>query len=620
MERVDDDEDLASGAPPTEAEHMTVDVGPGGYPPDAEHGGAPRARGSFVGGFMRKILGKGARPETSGTEYEHSEYAGAPPPESAHGRNVTYVETTEMPEDPPLRRPLYSQYTGASGLPSVQEQDSPEMRDHRSDLGSEHARSHERGSHEEADIQHYDQRSHEGTAMYNEPEAADIDGTTAVHHGVPFQVAMMNSPVFNEPLPTSDYDKMSAFHTAPSELYSLTSYVDRVALFFRDLYDLPWMSSRVAADYIPGENSRSKYYRFKMRHQTQNGSLGLNSWYALPTHQDLDLLEGEGSQRSDAAGPARHPYPGAAYVYPANYPTAYPYIPPEPRYGYEYPGSSGTADEREQMQSPPQSQYSHGEPQDSQHSHRVASPPAQAPVDPGRAPRVTIQAASPPRSYGSPRNDRMAPALSHAVRSPGYGDSSTLAAMSPRTDQTIDTHSHTAFSTPRGPGRERGTAAGTAGSDVSARDGGGGQRRSRVSWYSNEATPTTPTQPMFNYGQPGSPPRPGPSSLARRVGGSSLSGRSDRSGGGPRGNGAVRSANGSRSDSGSAPGGWPSAVPQQMQQMPVMLEPSTPSPPASPPRLAANLGSPRRNRYDHYAGNGYASPSKGPLPFAMNRA
>lgn len=617
------EEPITPGPPRSDAEHMTVDAEAVG---SAENGGAPRARGSFVGGFMRKVFGKGARPETGSTDFEQGTYGSNPP--SFLPRDVTYVDTSStIPEDPvPPRRPLYSQYTGASVLQSVAEQDSPEMRDRHSELGSEHGRSQGRRSREGSAVNggEYERYEGEGGGL----ELQDADGTTAVHHGAPFHgPAVMNSPVFNEPLPTSDYDKMSAFHTAPSELYSISSYIDRVAMFFRDLYDLPWMATQVTEDYIPGENSRSKYERFKMRHATRHGSLGPNSWYALPTHQDLDLLEGEGSQ---AGGPARHQYRTPQYAMSENYPsTPFPYVPPHPQY-YQHstdPGSgTGVADEREYERPPLRSHLSHdeeseaGAPSEGPLSPPL-SPPHPFPPSVGWAPQVTITAATPtaatpPRSYA----DRTVPTASHTMRSPEYGNSS-VGAFSPRTDRTIDTNSHTAISTVRGPRRERGTEAGTAGSEVSARSGDG-RRRSRVSWYSSEGTPTTPTQHMFGYGGPSSPTayhsgmgRHGPSGLGRHATGGSVSGRSERSAGGRSAGG--RSANGSAA--GGAPGAWPEEM-RQTQQMPVMLSAPTPSPPASPPRMMTSRGSPRRNRYEHTSAAVYASPPRSSLvQFATKR-
>lgn len=131
-------------------------------------------------------------------------------------------------------------------------------------------------------------------------------------------------------------------------------------------------------------------------------------------------------------------------------------------------------------------------------------------------------------------------------------------AYSPRTDATIHTESHTATSTTLRGDRERGTAAGTAGSEAVS------SPRSRQSWYSNDSTPTTRMRTIH----PSSPER------ARSDGG-----RSYRSAG--------RSQGRDVSDG----------------TMPVYLEPV----PTSPPRAAAPARSARRDRYDHYT-----------QPFVMN--
>jgi hypothetical protein len=162
--------------------------------------------------------------------------------------------------------------------------------------------------------------------------------------------------------------------------------------------------------------------------------------------------------------------------------------------------------------------------------------------------------------------------------------------------------SGTAAYTARGSRRERGTDAGTAGSDggrsmwrtVTERDArrdsrgsGTGTRRSRVSWYSSgDGSPVNAARPLsggYSYGAAatGSPPGSPPA----RDGG-----RTKRTGG---------------------------AAPQ-MVQMPGYLLPVAEQP-ASPPRSVLNSGSPRRNRQEHqHAGNGYA-PDRQPIPFALPR-
>lgn len=87
-------------------------------------------------------------------------------------------------------------------------------------------------------------------------------------------------PIQTDPQPTSDYDKMSSvLQSTPS--VSIAAHINRIQQFFRDVNDLPWVSSRVAVDYIPEKNGR----RGTGKRQTAKTS---ETWY--PVHQDLDLL------------------------------------------------------------------------------------------------------------------------------------------------------------------------------------------------------------------------------------------------------------------------------------------------------------------------------------------
>jgi len=87
------------------------------------------------------------------------------------------------------------------------------------------------------------------------------------------------SPVYVEPRPSSDYDKMESPIRSPS-VTSLNSRFVRVGKFFQDLYDLPWVATRITADYIPGEQSRARYRKAP------------TTWYPEGLHSPIDLLAG----------------------------------------------------------------------------------------------------------------------------------------------------------------------------------------------------------------------------------------------------------------------------------------------------------------------------------------
>jgi hypothetical protein len=104
------------------------------------------------------------------------------------------------------------------------------------------------------------------------------DGETTLIHQSDINI---RSPVEVEPLPTSDYDKMSSvLHATPS--VSIASHINRLQKFVRDLNELPWVSSRVAVDYFPEQNGRRGHGKTKTPKVT-------DTWY--PVHDnDLDLL------------------------------------------------------------------------------------------------------------------------------------------------------------------------------------------------------------------------------------------------------------------------------------------------------------------------------------------
>jgi hypothetical protein len=100
--------------------------------------------------------------------------------------------------------------------------------------------------------------------------------TTLGHIAVP---AAEKSPEPVQLHPSSEYDKMESPLRSPSEI-SLNYRFVRLGQFFEDLYDLPWVATRITADYVPGGQSREKH-----RHRT------CTTWY--PDQQSpIDLLAG----------------------------------------------------------------------------------------------------------------------------------------------------------------------------------------------------------------------------------------------------------------------------------------------------------------------------------------
>ncbi|TFK52124.1 hypothetical protein OE88DRAFT_1658944 [Heliocybe sulcata] len=119
--------------------------------------------------------------------------------------------------------------------------------------------------------------------------------STAVHQGPAPTRIVTNAPA---PLlglaspnlrPTSDYDKMTTPPRTPTAP-SITSYLTRVHRFLKTLSGLPWVApstGRVAIDYFPGENPRSRYLYPRYREREQN-----RAWYTSK-HKDVDLLSGD---------------------------------------------------------------------------------------------------------------------------------------------------------------------------------------------------------------------------------------------------------------------------------------------------------------------------------------
>ncbi|KAH7910207.1 hypothetical protein BJ138DRAFT_1153468 [Hygrophoropsis aurantiaca] len=109
------------------------------------------------------------------------------------------------------------------------------------------------------------------------------------HHTFHPSAEAIRSPVLASPKPGSDFAKMESPIRAPSDTSIGTQFV-RVQRFVRELNELPWVSSRVAVEYKPGESSRAKYRR-------QRDSKPSASWYNTRHDRSLDLLAGPPSAR-----------------------------------------------------------------------------------------------------------------------------------------------------------------------------------------------------------------------------------------------------------------------------------------------------------------------------------
>src|SRR5258708_4072939 len=105
------------------------------------------------------------------------------------------------------------------------------------------------------------------------------------------------SPVYFEPQPTEDYAGMDMDSlTGNSPEPSVPTQLSRVAKFFRDLRDLPWISPNVTVDFDPTNAERARYV-----HTEGSGK----SWYTGHL-EDLDLLAG-GSGTRRLTTPSGHP-------------------------------------------------------------------------------------------------------------------------------------------------------------------------------------------------------------------------------------------------------------------------------------------------------------------------
>ena len=151
--------------------------------------------------------------------------------------------------------------------------------------------------------------------------------------------ARLRSPIHTEPLLRPPDVRKPTASRRISSAPSVLSQVFRFDKFFRDLKGLPWVSTRITVDYVPGEGRRSH------RKVTHKALKSPGSWYTHPRHS-LDLLSsgGSGSVRSPYSHPSRgrNSTPSLSSGYPS--PTSIRWAKPRTRshdpyrrYGRGYP-------------------------------------------------------------------------------------------------------------------------------------------------------------------------------------------------------------------------------------------------------------------------------------------
>jgi hypothetical protein len=173
---------------------------------------------------------------------------------------VTFVDTTPVEEPAPM------------------EDEELEYQSHYSHHTHHTQPSHQERHHSRSDETEPDDHDHhpglEDQTFGQDPR----DGETTVVHHETFPATVVNSPEFSM---TSDYGNNMTLPIHPPSDMSIGTHVVRVHKFFRDLNDLPWVSSsRIAVDFVPGEENRKRYYKSKPQ----------ASWYSPQRAQSIDLL------------------------------------------------------------------------------------------------------------------------------------------------------------------------------------------------------------------------------------------------------------------------------------------------------------------------------------------
>jgi hypothetical protein len=260
-----------------------------------------RKRG-FVGGFvsglrrlpkaMLKSYSSERKPvrqatastlDTAGSLPQYTEHEQVIPdagPSVAMPNVVTFVDTTPVEEPAPM------------------EDEELEYQSHYSHHThhTQHTQ-HTHHTHQDHHYSHSNETDHQvhdhSTGLQDQTIGQDPpDGeTTVVHHEI-LPATLVNSPQFSM---ASDYENNMTYSTPPPSDVSLGTHFARVRKFFRDLNDLPWVSSsRIVVDYFPGEENR-KRYRSKPKPKI--------SWY--PTHHTQSPLDLLGSPPEAVAGSKR---------------------------------------------------------------------------------------------------------------------------------------------------------------------------------------------------------------------------------------------------------------------------------------------------------------------------
>ncbi|KAF7982465.1 hypothetical protein HWV62_28021 [Athelia sp. TMB] len=254
-----------------------------------------KKKSGFVGGFVKGLKKltwqrkKGAsepRPDRVDTLPQYQSDPNLPAVGMLNGAPVTYIEGMDMPRpEPSMEVPTragsftsrqsqpdqqateYSYNDGRSHPPPSTNGHSiggppaadPSSNDHVRQSTGGHSTTHSNPPYE---TQTNDTHGPITVSNHHEPLlAASIPPTSTHGHGgagysihTPHTHPISHgeeSPVFIEPLPASDYDKMSPPHSVAGA--SLSTRVMRVGEFFTELYHLPWIGRHgiITADFVP---------------------------------------------------------------------------------------------------------------------------------------------------------------------------------------------------------------------------------------------------------------------------------------------------------------------------------------------------------------------------------
>ena len=258
------------------------------------------------------------------------------------------------------------------------------------------------------------------------------------------------SPLYFEPQRSDDYagmDMDSPIESTAEPLAPPSSQFSRIARFFRDLNDLPWVAPNMTVDFDPTDAERGR--NAHMRGPDK-------SWYTGHLH-DLDLLGGGGGGsstrrltapsgnsfgRAPGSSATLAPQPGSGsasssegasthHLPSALAPHGYPYpvptlaLPPQPLYLYPYPAlQAPPLQPQPQPQKPPQPPSAHAPDgtcaEQAQVSPQLSGSQSQSGV-PGQ-PYYLVVAAMPPGGYvpgpADPSRHPMQPAVGASFTSP----------------------------------------------------------------------------------------------------------------------------------------------------------------------------------------------------------